>query len=1455
MNRNILRRAEVYKKSHTKKSWLYRGLSVVAAVAVFCTTYALILPAITLEGEAHNHDDSCYQYTTEVRSLVCTPEVHTHEADCYDEDGELVCGYADYLVHTHDDNCYTDEGELICELPEITEHIHDINCRTVVEDTFEHVHNEYCYETVSELVCGIDLNHVHTEECESIVPGVLTCLEGQESESTSTETDEYTDDFYEDTVSDDFEDVAQEPAEEFEIDETDEPKHEHGPECWSEDTIEYICGNDSDHVHDESCYKTETVMTCDTEVNESEVNETGEALEMLTCDNDEIIVHVHTEECLDGDVLICGLLETYAHQHTDECFETTLVELDEPVLICEEGYVRTAEDLANDFAERVNEIPDTTDENYSYCYMLAYDAFAQATELYFTENPDADNDAFYAWLDELGYSEVLAMFMELPDPDSVELYPDDTLETFSGVNVPGVNIRLYNYNSEVNKNIEVGYQSGAAAINYHKNSEDGIEKWFQFFNSGNKHEYSYSVDQGDYAIGWYYGAPYATYHKQTTTDGEPSMGEVLGGTDGNPYGYPYVRGFYASTTYNGPGGRTYGGGSLAYLFPTEEEYEENQYTTYDYISEAYYITDGGGLFQKDSNGNYYYDSRLNAAFYDNVSNKFLLGGSEDGGAWIVRPSYIDGNRISREQTAAGNFLPFNDVENVNPSDNKDNKLNITGIPLNPSGTTTRDSYGLRTDESNKVDLWFGMTVDFNFYMPKDGKVNNQDMVFEFFGDDDVFVYIDDVLILNIGGTHEAQSGTINFATGAVYDPVRRDTNLYRLYLDAGKIGESGYSTDGTNKQIFRQVDGNWIFTDYTSHKFNFFYLERGGDISYCKLFYNLPTLPENSLIVEKEVTVDAVYTLQEALKDTLEYKFRVLEVTEGDGETTYNPVLKNIGYTLMQYDATKDEYVEVTGTHLTDADGIFTLKHGQRAVFEELVDKLEKGTFVVEELIPTDLAAQYMAVHSDGNEVDIVAGETTYVDEFGNTYKSYISDEFVIDQEDSSKVGISYLKHFENKVNADYLGNLEIEKVCGNTTDEFTMKVKLGGVYIPVGTKYYIETAEKAVETAGEIKLKAGETAQIRHIIAGTEYSVKEILTTDQDGIYDVTYSGTVTETGGTPTAITDDTAPIEGTLPMKSTVHITVTNSETEIPAEIQLTKNTYGLNLEDGETVTFTFVKTECNQYGVALEGAVSTNTTLEVDNETETDKIGFGYGTSTLTAGSKYYLIQEASTEGYICDDVVYLVKVDIAKAGGLWTATPSIIGTVTTIVDEDGKTTTDVREFDTAPDTLTFNNYRAVSLTVSKTVPTGDKEQDFDFTVSAELNGDDYTLADIATDNITMTNGEFSLSDGDSITISVPYNAVVTVTEAQANGYMTTYAVTEDEELTASGNGLSVIISHTNDDGSITGITDDTVVVFTNTAGTELPSTGGSGTFLYTFGGLLLCGIAGTLIMYKRRRHSA
>ena len=134
-----------------------RFVSITAAIVVFITTYALVLPAITMESEAycgiptHQHDDSCFTEELvcgEVESpghvhtescytvtpvLACTEEVHTHGENCYGEDGELVCEVPE---HQHDDDCFAEERVLTCEIPE----------------SEGHQHTAYCFEKV--LTCG-----------------------------------------------------------------------------------------------------------------------------------------------------------------------------------------------------------------------------------------------------------------------------------------------------------------------------------------------------------------------------------------------------------------------------------------------------------------------------------------------------------------------------------------------------------------------------------------------------------------------------------------------------------------------------------------------------------------------------------------------------------------------------------------------------------------------------------------------------------------------------------------------------------------------------------------------------------------------------------------------------------------------------------------------------------------------------------------------------------------------------------------------------------------------------------------------------------------------------------------------------------------------------------------------------------------------------------------------------
>lgn len=160
---------EYASKHRQKKRWL-TVVTCLACAVVFCTVYALILPAITLEKE---------------QTLDCSYEVHQHDDSCYDAEGNVICGYADYVVHTHDaDNCYDTDGNLVCELEEIEEHVHDASCyeeQTVLacgqeESSFEageeaHQHTDDCYTTEKALACDKPevILHTHTNDCEEDV--------------------------------------------------------------------------------------------------------------------------------------------------------------------------------------------------------------------------------------------------------------------------------------------------------------------------------------------------------------------------------------------------------------------------------------------------------------------------------------------------------------------------------------------------------------------------------------------------------------------------------------------------------------------------------------------------------------------------------------------------------------------------------------------------------------------------------------------------------------------------------------------------------------------------------------------------------------------------------------------------------------------------------------------------------------------------------------------------------------------------------------------------------------------------------------------------------------------------------------------------------------------------------------------------------------------------------------
>ena len=150
MNDLLSRDVKKFEKRHARRRAWHGILTVLASVVVFATTYALILPAITMTAN-HIHDESCYTQltTTEKEILACPVSA---------EDGLFV-------VHRHDSRCYDETGALACTLPELAAHTHTEECYAYPQ---AHMHTDDCYTAErGELICGLEEGeeHTHSDDC------------------------------------------------------------------------------------------------------------------------------------------------------------------------------------------------------------------------------------------------------------------------------------------------------------------------------------------------------------------------------------------------------------------------------------------------------------------------------------------------------------------------------------------------------------------------------------------------------------------------------------------------------------------------------------------------------------------------------------------------------------------------------------------------------------------------------------------------------------------------------------------------------------------------------------------------------------------------------------------------------------------------------------------------------------------------------------------------------------------------------------------------------------------------------------------------------------------------------------------------------------------------------------------------------------------------------------------
>lgn len=511
------------------------------------------------------------------------------------------------------------------------------------------------------------------------------------------------------------------------------------------------------------------------------------------------------------------------------------------------------------------------------------------------------------------------------------------------------------------------------------------------------------------------------------------------------------------------------------------------------------IYDDTGYFEYSSFENYAYLNGNEFTVYDQI------GTPSDENAYFYQ---------------RGNFMPYNKIENGKFSVNR-NLYNEDGEKLSTSDPRYKENL-YKTQGTNNFQ--FGMLVEAEFTQQRDGQATHQrpdgefvksDMIYEFNGDDDLWVFIDNVLVLDIGGVHDAHSGSINFRTGDViwYDcetnetPVKRSTTLKELFRKANVLPSGKPWTEAGAKKEFK---GD-TFADYTTdHSFKMYYFERGAGASNLHVKFNLPTVPTNSVnvqkVVQNEVGQDANYA-----KD-IDFLFQI----DVDG----NP------YANQPYDIVVGNTVVGNGT--TDEKAQFTLKHNQTARFKEISgDK----NYRVKEL----------GAYLDGYEVEL-DGTTIWTP----------SDGTKIPQADSGQLNVAEKSTvvFINKMKRSATLNIKKELAEGTdeTDKEFQIELKLGdelykGTYTIGNTTF--------TATNGIIKLKAGQTATITGLPYGVSFEARELMDGSYLPTYGITGEGVTNielpeiQEDGTSNEVTSASAQING-----ANCTLTVTNKEIPVGA-----------------------------------------------------------------------------------------------------------------------------------------------------------------------------------------------------------------------------------------------------------------------------------------------------------------
>lgn len=598
------------------------------------------------------------------------------------------------------------------------------------------------------------------------------------------------------------------------------------------------------------------------------------------------------------------------------------------------------------------------------------------------------------------------------------------------------------------------------------------------------------------------------------------------------------------------------------------------------------------------------------------------------------------------------------------------------------------------DQSAKDNLNYGFGTQFTipFTVTETGKnVDGSEMEFNFTGDDDVWVYIDGALVLDMGGAHNKAEGKINFAKQEA--TIRTGTSNAKLGNSLTVGGRTPAEPNGNTTVKFENImvkkSGSepvtldkYMKKSGTVHELKMYYMERGMWNSNMSISYSFVPLPSGLTLSKTLDTTDVNAGLKNAVQGLDNFDFKIQKKNLKTDEANYSDV-ENLGYTLYDYDdrtfpgqEAKDSTATFSSSYFA-SDFINTKDKNNSSAFYA-------GTgFQITESIPQGTKLQYDTSKTRWGVYDSITSRAAI-----GVGKGAVAT-FNMGDDTSSEMDV--VNRYVNFVNTPKVGSLSVAKkyegyAPENETFGFTVLVDLTGHdYYDSYKLEYTGTQNGTTDENGHFTLKVGDTVTFAGIPAGATYKVVE----DAPGADDTWVQDTAKCTKLTGTIVANTTSAAVVTNKTKTTVKDYVIYAEagktvTYAPDGVTITDLTAPITGDKDIT-------TNVNKDGKGEFTPTSSNKKYDVNYEgTTTDKSNFAGKITVLTyeATNKVYVfdyglesnIADTTTgDGLFQGGIFYNEKATgtMATTAKLGEITPAQENSQTTIsgsnieIDKDGK----------------------------------------------------------------------------------------------------------------------------------------------------------------------------------------